>query len=111
MKQQSGTSPICISCGSAVMYFIIPRLASAFFHKFCPAFRTADTDFSFSFGDSDFLSALRTGIDMEILSLLLYILGSAKKAFYLILQAQIFLILCIPLLNISGKHPIINQNN
>src|SRR5699024_2972420 len=82
---------------------------SAFLYKFRSAFGTADTDLSFSLWDPDLLSALRTGIDMKILSLFLYVFLLSEKTLHFVLQFQVLLIFCISFTDISGKHPEIDQ--
>ena len=67
---------------------------SAFLYKFRSAFGTADTDLSFSLWDPDLLSALRTGIDMKILSLFLYVFLLSEKTLHFVLQFQVLLIFC-----------------
>ena len=84
-------------------------MASAFLYKFCSAFRTADADLSFSLWNPDLLSALRTGINVEIFPLFLYVLLSSEKPLHLVFNFQVFLIFRISFTDISGKHPEIDQ--
>ena len=79
-------------------------LFSTFFHKFCPAFWTGNTDFSSAFWHSHFLFTLRTFVKSVVFSLCQMLFEPIPLHSHLISVVEIFLIFCISCGNILREH-------